>query len=105
MRRMCSPQNVDFDSSSFNKVRADVYRLALGVRNTSALDIAMPALELTLTDSQDQALLRRVFLASEFANSGTLGAASEWTGAIAISVRTGDVAERFTGYRVLAFYP
>ena len=98
-------ESVVIDSSSFNKIRPDVYRLALAVRNTSAMDIAMPALELTLTDSQDQALVRRVLLVNEFSNSNTLAAASEWTGAIAINVRASGAAERFSGYRVLAFYP
>ncbi len=98
-------ESVVIDSSSFNKIRTDMYRLALAVRNTSALDIAMPALELTLTDSQDQAVVRRVLLANEFSSSSTLAAASDWTGAIAINVHSNGAAERFSGYRVLAFYP
>lgn len=95
---------VVIDSSSLNKLRADTFRLALVLRNTSALEIAMPAIELTLTDSQDQPVLRRVLLAHEFSPVNKLEATSEWTGGVAISVR-GIGAESFAGYKVLAFYP
>jgi predicted Zn finger-like uncharacterized protein len=95
---------VVIDSSSLNKLRADTFRLALVLRNTSTLEIAMPSIELTLTDSQDQPVLRRVLLANEFSPVNKLDASSDWTGGVAISVR-GNEAERFAGYKVLAFYP
>jgi predicted Zn finger-like uncharacterized protein len=99
-------ESVVIDSSSLNKVRGDAYRLSLVLRNTSALDVAMPALELTLTDSRDQPVMRRVLLANEFASSDVLGGATDWSGAVSIAVRgTNGTTERFSGYRVLAFYP
>lgn len=98
-------ESVVIDSSSLNKVRGDAYRLSLVLRNTSALELAMPALELTLTDSQDQAVMRRVLLANEYSPNSMLGASVDWSGAVNIAVRGGGSTERFSGYRVLAFYP
>lgn len=97
-------ESVVIDSSSFNKIRPDAYRLGIVLRNTSTVDIAMPALELTLTDSRDQPVMRRVLQASEFSPVEALGAASDWTGSVAITVR-GNGSDRFSGYKVLAFYP
>ncbi len=99
-------ESVVIDSSTFTKLRGDAYRLAFTVKNTSAIELALPALELTLTDSQDQAALRRVFLPSEFgATSNALSAGSEWVASAPVGVRPGPGVERITGYRILAFYP
>jgi predicted Zn finger-like uncharacterized protein len=93
------------ESSTFTKVRSDTYRLSLAIKNTAPYELAMPALELTLTDAQDQPLFRRVLLSAEVNVNNTLAANSEWTGAIDLSVRSSNGAERIAGYRVLAFYP
>jgi predicted Zn finger-like uncharacterized protein len=93
------------ESSSFTKVRNDTYRLSLAIKNSASYELAMPALELTLTDAQDQALLRRVLLGAEVSVNNRLAANSEWVGSVDLSVRSGNGAERIAGYRVLAFYP
>lgn len=98
-------ESVVIDSSSLNKVRGDAYRLSLVLRNTSSLELAMPALELTLTDSQDQPVMRRVVLANEYSSNSLLVASADWSGAVSIAVRGNGSTERFSGYRVLAFYP
>ncbi len=102
-------ESVVIDSSSFNRFKGDTYRLNLVLRNTASIDVAIPSVELTLTDSQDQALLRRVLSANELGKSGepqgVLAAGAEWQGQATITVRMAPNAERFTGYRVLAFYP
>lgn len=99
-------ESVVIDSSSFTKVRADVYRLNFTLKSTAAIGLAMPALELTLTDMQDQPVVRRVLLASELApGRDLLGAGAELTTAIPISVKQGSGTERISGYRLLAFYP
>ena len=62
-----APRQIDaiaIDSSSFNKLRGDAYRLNVTVKNQAATQVALPALELTLTDGQDQAIVRRVILPS-----------------------------------------
>jgi hypothetical protein len=99
-------ESIVIESSSFGRVRGDNYRLGFSLKNNSALDLAMPSIELSLTDSQDQALVRRVIHPAEFgAAARLLGAGSDWNGALSLSVKPTPNSERITGYRVLAFYP
>jgi predicted Zn finger-like uncharacterized protein len=94
------------ESSSFNKLRGDVYRLTFSVRSTAPIDLAVPALELTLTDSQDQVLTRRVLLAPELgARSPVLAPGAEWQGSLGVSVKGAGISDQISGYRILAFYP
>jgi predicted Zn finger-like uncharacterized protein len=104
------PRQIDaiaIDSSSFNKLRPDAYRLNFTLKNQAATDVAMPALELTLTDSQDQALLRRVVMPAELGpNAVLIPATSEWSGSVALAVAANEAtSSRIAGYRLLAFYP
>lgn len=97
---------VVIDSSAFVKVRGDVYRLNVTIKNVAALEIAAPAIELTLTDLLDQPLIRRVVTAQELgAVNGTLPANGELTAALPIHVNMSGSVERVSGYRLLAFYP
>lgn len=97
---------VVIDSSAFSKVRADVYRLNFSLKSTAATTLAMPSLELTLTDMQDQAVIRRVLQPSELGfKKDTLDAGAEVSASLPISVKTSGSMERISGYRLLAFYP
>jgi hypothetical protein len=99
-------ESVVIESSSFSRVRGDVYRLNFTLKNTAQLTIATPALELTLTDSQDQSMVRRVFNASDLgAKLDAMALGSELTGSLSISVTELNHPERISGYRLLAFYP
>jgi hypothetical protein len=91
------------DSSSFHKGRGDSYQLTFAIKNRATVPLAMPALELTLTDVQDQPVLRRVFLPNEMAAPTELPASGEWAASVAVIVTTGGA--RVAGYRLLAFYP
>jgi hypothetical protein len=95
---------VVIDSSSFAKVRPGVYRLGLSVRNTAGLPVASPALELSLTDGQDQLVLRRVLTPEQMGWSSTLLAGTDATAVLHLGVEGTDAA-RVAGYRLLAFYP
>lgn len=105
--RLAPPRQIEaivIESSGFNRLRSDTYRLSFSLRNTAGVDIAVPAIELTLTDMQDQPVLRRVLTAGELgAAQPVIPAASEWTGAVGLTVQVG--AARIAGYRLLAFYP
>ncbi len=108
--RVGPPREIDaiaIDSSSFNKLRGDdAYRLNVTLRNQALTKVAMPALELTLTDGQDQPVVRRVLLPSEFASTANvIGASSEWSASIPLAVAAGGSSTRIAGYRLLAFYP
>lgn len=97
---------IAIDSSSFNRVRGDVYRLGLGLRNTMALDLAMPSIELSLTDPLDQTVLRRVLSPEELGQPGaTLAAGRDWSATVTLQVSLAPGTPRIAGYRVLAFYP
>lgn len=97
---------VVIDSSAFSKVRGDVYRLHFTLKSTSALPLAVPALELTLTDMQDQAVFRRVVQAKELHPSkAVLEPGSELSVVLPLRVKAGVGEERISGYRLLAFYP
>ena len=95
--------DVVIDSSSFNKTRGDSYQLALAMKSKADIPLAMPAVELTLTDAQDQPVLRRVLLPSDMAAPAELPARGEWSTSVSVIVTTGGA--RVAGYRLLAFYP
>ncbi len=99
-------ESIVIDSSSFNKLQGGSYRLSLSLKNQSALPLAMPAVELTLTDSQDQPVLRRVLQPTELGSkTGVMDAAGTSSSTLVISVSDSPDNARIAGYRVLAFYP
>lgn len=95
--------DVVIDSSSFNKARGDSYQLTLAMKSKAGTVLAMPAVELTLTDAQDQPVLRRVLLPADMGAPSELPARGEWSTAVSVVVTTGGA--RVAGYRLLAFYP
>ncbi len=80
--------------------------LTAALRNRGTSIVAYPALELTLTSAQDQALARRIFLPSDYlrapqeAERGMNGLAEV---NVRIELDTGDL--RPAGYRLFLFYP
>ena len=95
--------DVVIDGSSFSKAREGGFQLQLTLKNRGGTVLAMPAVELTLTDAKDQPVVRRVLRPDEVGAPETLPSQGEWSGTVPLSVSTG--ADRVTGYRVLAFYP
>ena len=113
-------EGVVIDSSSFNKINSDFYRLSFALKNTGTIPLAMPSLEVTLTDIQEHAVVRRVVTPAQFGvtdGSGLLNAGSDFSGVVVMHVLDSDalsavgstppvaVPLRVAGYRVLAFYP
>ncbi len=98
-------ESVVIDSSSFTKVRGDVYRLSFTLKNSGVVELATPAVEITLTDLQDQPVIRKVLQYSEFGSkSETMAAGSELSAMLPVSAKIGST-DRIAGYRLLAFYP
>lgn len=98
-------ESVQIDSSALVREREDLYRLEVGLKNVSALALAMPALELSLTNAADDVVLRRVLQPGEWDNPAPSLPAH---GTVLLSVRlslqdAGDL--RMAGYRALVFYP
>lgn len=94
---------VVIDSSSFNKGRGDSYQLALSIKSRAGFAVAMPSVELTLTDTQDRPVLRRVLQPQDLGAPAEIAPGGEWSGTLPMVVATGGA--RVSGYRVLAFYP
>jgi hypothetical protein len=99
-------ESIVIDSSGFVRLRQDAYRLSVTLKNLAPQPVAMPALELTLTDSQDQPLLRKVVQARELgAAPETLSPTSDWSASATLALGGTAEAGRVAGYRLLAFYP
>jgi predicted Zn finger-like uncharacterized protein len=110
-------KNIDafkIDSSSFQKAQitagesasAEVFALKLTLKNSSDIPVAMPAVELTLTEAGDKPVLRRVLLAQELGfTDTTLAANADWTGEMKLAVTANPALVPISGYRVLLFYP
>jgi hypothetical protein len=98
-----SIEGLAVDSSGLVRVeQSDVYRLTVALRNRSAIALALPALDLSLTDTQGRLLARRVMHAPELgASQDTLAAGREL--ALQATLQTGpDVV---AGYTIELFYP
>jgi predicted Zn finger-like uncharacterized protein len=116
LARLCEPLGCDIgpvqridavviDSSSLVRRLGNFYSFDLVLKNTAAMAVAVPALELTLTDSSDRVIARRVFLQQELPGTPELLPAQ---GNLALSLRLSinDVgAVPMAGYRALVFYP
>lgn len=91
------------ESSGLVRVeKSSVYRLSVALRNRAALAVALPALELSLTDGQGQLVARRVLSAKELGvNQATLGAGRELQLQATLQAATAPVA----GYTIELFYP
>jgi predicted Zn finger-like uncharacterized protein len=94
------------DSVAFNKLDKDAFKLSFLVKNSSELPLAYPAVELVLTDAEDQPAYRRVLLSSELgARTTELAAGAEWPVTVTLRVDAPTVTPRVFGYRLLVFYP
>ena len=122
------------DSSSFTQTGMDAYRLNVVIKNTRPVVVAMPALEVTLTGSQNEVLMRRVLLPAEFgAINNRLEQDTPFSGGVTLLVsqpplpsqplpmasssaapvptdalpvpETTDATGPITGYRLFVFYP
>jgi len=90
------------DGSSFTPGDTG-FVLNITLRNTQDVPLAMTSLELTLTDAQDRAIIRRVLKPSEMGAPSTMESGSIWNGVVSIEplYATADIA----GYRLVSFYP
>ncbi len=99
-------QSIVIDSSTFSKISPDIYQLTLVLKNSSTADLQLPSVELTLINSLDQPLLRRVFRVDELnVQSHHLLAASELPLLFSFAIKTGELSDRVAGYRLFVFYP
>ena len=99
-------ESVSIDAASFNKIDGTRYRLSFALKNSADVPLALPSIELTLTDLRERVVLRRVFSARELDNSvALLQPVSVWRVDASLGLDDEAAARRVVGYRVLAFYP
>ncbi len=96
---------VVIDGSALVHMPSGHYRFEVNLKNTSALPLAMPAVELSLTNVRDEVVLRRVVEPDEWSvASAVLAARADHALAVELSItQAGEIG--MSGYRVVVFYP
>lgn len=101
------PQTLDavqIENSSFTENADGTYRLQLRLKNTQHHAVAMPLLELTLTDERDGVVLRRVFQPQELGLKDHMPALRDARSTLNFDLNE-DLKPRVVGFRALIFYP
>ncbi len=98
-------EDIVIDSSILLRRAHGQYSFNVVIRNRSDREVAMPAIELTLTDIQDQILVRRVLPPEEWPRTAdTLGPGSEWS--LQFDLALDHPRDQvMTGFRAILFYP
>ena len=98
------PEAVLIESSSFTENPQGGYTVQLRLKNTQHHPVAIPALELSLTDLQDQVLVRRVFTAEELSGKDHVQGLRDVRSTLNFDLDD-KVSKRITGFRAIVFYP
>ncbi len=99
-------EHLSIDSATFHQVGPQTFVLRFVVKNNSRHALALPAIELTLTDLTDQPVMRRTFTPSELGVArATVPSAGDWEAAAYLRIRSETSGARAQGYRLLIFYP
>lgn len=91
------------DSSGLVRVEGtSTYRFSVALQNRSEMALALPSIDLTLTDAQGRVIARRAFLAGELGSpANTVAAGTELPLQATLSITERPVA----GYTIEIFYP
>jgi hypothetical protein len=83
------------------------YRLSFTLRNGATVPLAMPAVELSLLDTQERAVVRRVLLPADYGAPTVLQARADRAASLPLTLSASEAAALppIAGYRVEAFYP
>lgn len=96
---------VVIDSSSFVRRESNRFAFQLMLRNRAEVEVAMPTLELTLTDIENEVIARRIIPPADWPDQPTsLAAQAEWPLQLELLL---DVppTQIVTGYQAELFYP
>jgi predicted Zn finger-like uncharacterized protein len=98
-------QAVVIDSATLTRRLGDFYAFDLVLKNTSAMALAVPALELSLTDTANTVISRRVYLPGELPGVPPLLPPQVTVSvSLRLSLAVGNELP-MAGYRALVFYP
>jgi hypothetical protein len=81
---------------------SEAFKLSVSLRNRGSLTVALPSVDLTLTDAAGQLVARRALAPSDFAASSP-GLTAEAEATLSLMLTAAD--KRVTGYTVEVFYP
>ena len=83
------------------------YRLSFTLRNGATVPLAMPAVELSLLDTQERAVVRRVLMPADYGAPSVLPARADRAASLPLTLSASEAAALppVAGYRVEAFYP
>ena len=95
------------DSSGLVRVeKSSLYKLTLALHNRSTLAVALPALDLTLSDSQGKTLARRVLRGPELGlTEATLAGGRDLALQATLQTTWQPAADGVAGYTIELFYP
>jgi predicted Zn finger-like uncharacterized protein len=98
-------QAVVIESSSLVRLLGQLHALDVVLKNSQAWPVALPSLEVSLTDAQEQVLVRRVLRADEWPDAPSVLAPGEaWPLKLRLSI-TLPSNQTMSGYRIALFYP
>lgn len=98
--------SIDASDLQADPAHKGLLTLTATIRNRARYAVAYPHLELTLTDSQDRAVVRRALAPAEYAGgTATLATGIAGNGELAIKLFLDASATTQSGYRVYLFYP
>jgi hypothetical protein len=79
------------------------WRFQITLRNAEKISVAMPWIELTLTDLQNQPVMRQVINPTDFGAPKVLKAGEIWSHDLRLRLVNEQIG--FLGYRLQTFYP
>lgn len=96
---------VVIESSGLVRMLGQLHALDVVLKNTQAWPVALPSLELSLNDAQDQVLARRVLLAQDWPDAPpVLEPGQTWPVKLRLSIALAS-DQTMSGYRIALFYP
>lgn len=100
--------SITVDGASFSReAEGDGYRLHFSLRSSAPVALKMPAIELTLLDTQKRPVLRRVLLPGDFGAPTVLAPHAAHAAALRLVLNGPEAATLppFADYRIVPFYP
>ncbi len=92
------------DLNAVDAARPNEIQLLLSIRNRAPVELAYPSFELTLTDSVEKAVARKVFTPAEYLKSEAATGGIKPGGDLPVQLYLDTGAMRAAGYRVYLFY-
>ena len=99
-----SLQDLRIDSATLMRKKGDDYQLDVVLQNQARQPVALPAMELSLTDGREQVIVRRVILPTELSADAVVPGAGSLKLSLPLQVKLSG-GQVMAGYRTLIFYP